>query len=282
MNFRELAESLDPFMDPEGDTYLRIQVDDRSEVQEILVDSPMAIAVVKTLLCSILKKGYPTDHETRTALDVIRGVAFQSSRRMADPKADPDFLRQPLARAVISIARKGGVTKELPALLAHLNKAALREGIDTKKGRWPATVDALGKQLSQLVQSLADEGVALLRNENDRPRTWTIRPIGSLCQSGSSCDGEKILNGQSVHRISLLSPDHGAEREQLVKPAPELPPFQQVPRQAPVGSDLRDPQVTATTGSIPPGYGDADTSGQAEDAGMTDDELNRCLEGVLS
>lgn len=282
MNFRELAESLDPFMDPEGDTYLRIQVDDRSEAQEILVDSPTAIAVVKTLLCSILKKGYPTDHETRTALDVIRGVAFQSSRQTADPKADPDFLRQPLARAVVSIARKGGVTKELPALLAHLNKAALREGIDIRKGRWPATVDALGKQLSQLVQSLAKEGVALLRNENDRPRTWTIRPIAAPCLSGSSCDGAENVDGQAVHRMSLLSPDHGAEPGQPVLPAPELPPFHQETGQATVGSDLSDPQVTTTTGSIPMGYGDADTSGQSEDAGMTDEELNACLEGVLS
>lgn len=203
MDFRQLAQSLEPFMDAAGETHILVQVEGIEQVQEVPIDTPLARSVVKSMLCPILRKGYPTDHETRTALDVIQGLAFHGVRREAKASADYQIARKPLAQAVMAVARTGGTKKGLPKLLATLTRAAQREGIDIRKGPWPANEDALGKQLSALVPILAAKGVALTRHENERPRTWTI---GILPEERDGSGGQ-VTDANAEHQMISAGPD---------------------------------------------------------------------------
>ena len=204
MNFLQLAENLNPFMDQEGETYIEVEVPGIDRPEQIPLDTSLARDIVKAMLCSVVKRGFPTEQETRTAVDIIRGHAFPRPRRVAETSADYLIAKRPLAQAVLAVARKGGTKKPLPAMLATLNRMAQREGIDINKGPWPANEDSLGKQLSQMVALLHRKGVALVRNETDRPRTWTISPPsdGSVEPDGKVTDATSFVTEASVNPVT--------------------------------------------------------------------------------
>jgi hypothetical protein len=83
VDFQQLAQSLEPFMNAAGDTYIRITVDGCDNPQEIPIESPVAENLVRAMLCPLIKRGFPTDHESRVALKVIVGYAFKRPRREA-------------------------------------------------------------------------------------------------------------------------------------------------------------------------------------------------------
>lgn len=183
MSFLHIAQSLDPFMDKDGETFIHVQIEGTDRLQQIALETQLGRKVVRSLLCPIFSKGFATDHETRVALEVIEAIAFQKPRRQAHANVDQEIARKPLAKAVLVIAREGGTTKEVSQLFAMLHRAAQREEIDIKKGAWPHNEDALGKQLSLLIELMRKKGVELTRNANVRPRTWSISGLTAECDA---------------------------------------------------------------------------------------------------
>jgi hypothetical protein len=177
MSYLDIAQSLDPFMDNDGETFIQVQIDGTDRCEEIALDTPLGRKLVRSALCPLFSKGFATDHETRVAVEVIEAFAFLKQRRQANANVDQEIARKPLARAVLAIARRGGAKKELSQLLAMLHRTAQRDGIDTKKGSWPANEDALGKQLSLLVELMNQKGVTITRYATARPRTWLISAL---------------------------------------------------------------------------------------------------------
>lgn len=176
MDFKQLAQALNPFTDKRGETYIQVAVEGSKRKQQVPIDTPLARSVIRSMLCGFLKRGYPTDHETRIAVEVIVGLAFTRKRHEAKFSADHQIARHPLAQTVLVIARKGGTKKDPASLLGMLTRVALREDIDIKKGPWPTNEIALGKQLAGLRKVLAAKGVRVVRHKNDRPRKWSISP----------------------------------------------------------------------------------------------------------
>lgn len=190
MSFLHIAQSLDPFIDKDGKTFIQVQIDGTDRFEQIALDTPLGRKLVRSLLCPTFAKGFATDHETRVALEVIEAIAFLKPRRQANANVDQEIARKPLAKAVLGIARRGGTKKEVSQLLAMLHRAAQREGIDIKKGAWPANEDALGKQLSLLIELMLKKGVTITRHATERPRTWSISALldGSDERDGNVAD----------------------------------------------------------------------------------------------
>ena len=176
MTFIQIAQSLDPFLDLAGDAYVRIVVDGKPEPQVVPLESRQGMAVLRARLCDVLKKGYPTDHETRSAVEVVYGYAFERDREVAVAAVEYLIAQKPLAEAVLAIAHSGGTEATPSRLLAKVNTVATRQGIDTQKGPWPHSEDSLGRQLSQLVPLLESAGVGLRRVRGNE-RRWIIPPI---------------------------------------------------------------------------------------------------------
>ena len=195
MDLNQLAQELDPFMDRGGDTYIQVSVEGETAMHQIPLDTPLANSIIRSQLAQIVKSGIPTDHQTRTAVEVVRAEAYIRARGVATGSVDYQISRKPLAQVVLVVARKGGTKKTLTALLALLIRTAEREGIDMKKGNWPSNQDALGKQLSSLVPVMAAKGIQLIRH-NERPRTWSISPlIEGSGESDDEVSGTNPLGG---------------------------------------------------------------------------------------
>jgi hypothetical protein len=200
MDLYQLAQKFNPFMDQNGEPFLQVTVEGENEPHQIALDSPMAGSLIRSELTQIVKNGIPTDHQTRTAIEVIRGVAYVRARAIAKYSVEHQISRKPLAQAVLAIARKGGTKKTLPALLAMFIRVAAREGLDMKKGPWPSNEDALGKQLSPLIPILAEKGVQLVRHVNERPRTWSI---SALVEGSDENDANVAIPNTTEVKISI-------------------------------------------------------------------------------
>ncbi len=178
MDFYSLARSFEPFQDTSGDVLIQVRVEGETTLQQLFIDSPQALAIVTAEICQNLKAGYPSRTQVLTFLDILRGIAFRKPRQHARPSHASVFERQPLAQAVLGIAKAGGTRKPLPQLLASLVREAQRQRLDLSRGpTWPNSEDSLGKQLSSLITPLAALGVTLTRHDTDRPRTWSIASI---------------------------------------------------------------------------------------------------------
>jgi len=175
VSFRQLALSLQPFCDPGGEVYVTVEVAGETTPQVIPLDSKHAKAVVRNRLCDLVKRGFPTDHETRTAIDVLHGYAFEQKRQVAETSLEHLIGNKPLAQAVVVIAKKGGTQKTPKQLLAAVNSVAMTEHIDTRSPAWPVNEDALGKQMSSLKGLLKRIGVVIEPSRGDE-RHWTIHP----------------------------------------------------------------------------------------------------------
>jgi len=176
MDLNELAQKYDPFMDRAGETFIQVSVKGETSIHQIPLDSPLAGSIIRSQLALMVKSGIPTDHQTRTAIEVVKAEAYIRARGVATCSVDHQISRKPLAQAVLAVARKGGTRKVPTALLSLLIRTAEREGIDMKKGPWPANPDALGKQLSSLIPVLVAKEVQLIRHD-ERPRAWSISPL---------------------------------------------------------------------------------------------------------
>jgi hypothetical protein len=207
MDLHQLAQELDPFMDRGGEPYIQVAVEGEAETHQIPLDSPLAGSVIRSQLAKIVKNGIPTDHQTRTAIEVIRGEAYIRARGVATCSVDHQISRKPLAQAVLAIARKGGTKKVPTALLSLLIRTAEREGIDMKKGPWPANPDALGKQLSSLIPVMEAKKVQLIRHD-ERPRAWSISLLieGSGGRDGEVTDAKPAEGASSVRSDTSQAP----------------------------------------------------------------------------
>ncbi len=81
----------------------------------------------------------------------------------------------PLADAIRTLSQRGGFMGSPQDLLTALNE---QEGIQSAKDRpegWPASADALGKQLRRLQPVLKGAGVDV-RSHRGKRRTWSISP----------------------------------------------------------------------------------------------------------
>ena len=202
MSFRLVAQSLDPFMDPSGDVYIAVEVEGKTNPEVVPLESRQAKAVLRARLCDVLTKGYATDHEMRSAVEVIYGLAFERKRKVADTAVEYLIAQKPLAEAILAIARSGGTEATPSHLLAKVNTIASRQRIDTANGPWPHNEDSLGKQLSQLAPLLEAVGVKVERSRGTQ-RRWTIH---SPELTSDGCDGQ-VPGTPSNHPGTPHDPD---------------------------------------------------------------------------
>ena len=200
MSFRQLTLSLQPFCDPGGEVYVTVEVAGESTPQVIPLDSKHAKAVVRNRLCDLVKRGFPTEHETRTAIEVLHGYAFEQKRQVAEMPLEHLIGSKPLAKAVVAIAKKGGTQKTPKQLLAAVNSVAMAEHIDTRSPAWPVNEDALGKQMSSLKGLLKRLGVVIETSRGDE-RHWTIHPY-----SHESDEGVGNVSGEALTAEGVSSP----------------------------------------------------------------------------
>ena len=205
MSFRQLALSLQPFCDPGGEVYLTVEVAGESKPQVIPLDSKHAKAVVRNRLCDLVKRGFPTDHETRTAIDVLHGYAFEQKRQVAETSLEHLIGNKPLAQAVVVIAKKGGTQKTPKQLLAAVNSVAMTEHIDTRSSAWPVNEDALGKQMSSLKGLLKRLGVMIESSRGDE-RHWTIHPYSHESDEGVGTVSDETLTPEGISSPADTSP----------------------------------------------------------------------------
>ena len=179
MTAMQIVQDLEPFADDDGETFVQVAVEGAEEPEQIPIESATGYMIVRSILAEHKERGLPTDHEVRSMVEVAKGLAYRRSRRPSSLAGKHLIAQSPLAQAVIHVAKDGGTRSELSRLLAKVNHVARREGIDTTGKRWPKSEDALGCQLSAIQKLLTAAGVPIARNENDRPRTWTIPPLTS-------------------------------------------------------------------------------------------------------
>jgi hypothetical protein len=172
----QVAQQLDPFADDDVETYIQVAINGAIEPEQVPIDSPTGLSLVRSMLAEHKERGIPTDHEVRAMVAIIKGIAYRRQRKPALIAAKHQIAQRPLAQAVLVIAKEGGTRADLPRLLAKVNHVVERESIEIKGKSWPKNEDALGCQLSSIQKLLAAVGVPIVRNENDRPRTWTIPP----------------------------------------------------------------------------------------------------------
>ncbi len=205
MSFRQLALSLQPFCDLGGEVYLTVEVAGESKPQVIPLDSKHAKAVVRNRLCDLVKRGFPTDHETRTAIDVLHGYAFEQKRQVAETSLEHLIGNKPLAQAVWVISKKGGTQKTPKQLLAAVNSVAMTEHIDTRSSAWPVNEDALGKQMSSLKGLLKRLGVMIESSRGDE-RHWTIHPYSHESDEGVGNVSDETLTPEGISSPADTSP----------------------------------------------------------------------------
>lgn len=187
MNLAELVASLQPFMNAQGETFIQVIMSDDKTVEQMALDDPLARCVVRNLLCKYLRRGHPTEKETRIALDVIIGEAFQRSRKDADLSIARRLQQEPLALAVLATSKTGDMLKTPADLLVLLRRTAEREGISTDHVKWPKSEDSLGKQLTRLIPLLAAAGVTVKRHD-ERPRKWSITSLPEAARDRSDIE----------------------------------------------------------------------------------------------
>jgi hypothetical protein len=219
MSFKQIAQSLEPFMDPSGDVYVTVEVEGKPSPEIVPLESRQGRAVLRTRLCDYLSKGYATDHEMRSAVEVVYGHAFERERQIADTAWEYLIAQKPLAEAVLAIAGSGGTESTPSQLLAKVNTVASRQGIDTKRGPWPHSEDSLGRQLSQLVPLLASAGIRVDRRRGNQ-RQWTIHPPES---TSDGCDGE-VADTSVDHASDSGEPDtrHASHSHVIPLPASKI------------------------------------------------------------
>lgn len=175
MSFRQLALSLQPFCDPGGDVYVTVEVAGEKKPEVIPLNSRQARAVIRYRLCDLIKRGFPTEYETRAAIEVLHGYAYEQKRQVAATSLDQLLASKPLAHTILVIAKKGGTQKTPKQLLAAVNSVALAERLDTSSPSWPTSEDSLGKQLCSLKELLKRLGV-VIESSRTHERNWTIHP----------------------------------------------------------------------------------------------------------
>jgi hypothetical protein len=198
MKLIDLADSLDPFMDLQGEVFLQILIDGEDAPQQLPLDTPWGQNIVCKKLAEVNSDSRPTDHQVKIATQIIKGVAFEKPRRAANRAVAHLISQRPLAQAVIAIAKAGGARCDATRLLPKLNKMATRERIDTTKGRlpWPRNEDSLGSQLRDIMELVAAIGGRLEYDKDSRPREWVIHPLDA------SDEGAKEVTVLSPHPTS--------------------------------------------------------------------------------
>ena len=83
--------------------YVTVEVAGETTPQVIPLDSKHAKAVVRNRLCDLVKRGFPTDHETRTAIDVLHGYAFEQKRQVPETSLEHLIGAKPPAHAESSL-----------------------------------------------------------------------------------------------------------------------------------------------------------------------------------
>ena len=120
MSLLDLIQAFNPFMDGEGETYIEVEVEGTDRLGQIPLDTALARDIVKSQLCPLVKSGFPTDRDTRAAMDVLRGHAFTHPRRIAELSADYLIAKtSPCSGGSFSV-RKGGQRRPCPSSWPNL------------------------------------------------------------------------------------------------------------------------------------------------------------------
>lgn len=200
ISIAELAESYDPYRDPSGFTFIRGHFED-GEFADVPLFNVRQINGILTLdLCRLVGIKMPSGRDVRTVLFAIEALASRKPRRKADLRSPHVFEENPLAMTVVAFAKQRGEGKYTNRkLLEALTNLAKALGLFPGEADWPRSVDALGSQLSNLVEMLAARGVILAR-ERGVERLWTIR-----FNEQFFCNNPESV--ESVDQVSNLSDD---------------------------------------------------------------------------
>jgi|GEM_PF-5270129 len=212
-----LIIGLSPFVDESGQVYIcrpMYQEEGRpTEYVEAPLNSPQTRRYVKAVFGPHARRGYLTEAETKTIIEMIEGQALCKPPRPLS-NCTPEVVQQnPLALAVRRLAEQGPTRAAASNLLTKLNSIVRQHGIKVDQLTWPTTEDALGVQLTDLVRIMRLMGVILFRHENARPRAWTIclvedAPPGQGVEGvGEASPPTSLLNGASDVTATSDTPD---------------------------------------------------------------------------
>ncbi len=173
----ELIVSLAAFMTRSGTVFInrpRQTHDGRTEFEQVPLQSPQTRKWLKTLFGPRIKRGYVTEGELRTFIDMIEGYAIGKPLGELSSCSAELIHQRPLMHGLYLLSKQGP-TRDTPAnLLAKTNTTLRQHGIVVDDPSYPATEDAFGRQLISLLDDARQMGVILQRHENDRPRTWSV------------------------------------------------------------------------------------------------------------
>ncbi len=230
-----LFQCFEPIMDPSGEAYIQACTEGAVKPIQLPLESLPARCLIKGELFRMLGGVLPTDHQTRSCMDVLWAWAFHGNRTVAELSLEYLLTYDPVAQAIMALHRKGGAKQSAKPLLSILARIAKMEGIDITKGNWPVNEDALGCRLRAFIGPFAIGGISITYTDRTRPRTWCIPPrlrpsgvSGSKVSdanvdpqsSSTSRDTSDPLSGTSPGEVTLPNAEGATEPEwsQMQKP----------------------------------------------------------------
>jgi hypothetical protein len=198
----ELIVSLAAFMTRSGTVFInrpRQTHDGRTEFEQVPLQSPQTRKWLKNLFGPKTKRGYVTEAELRTFIDMIEGYAIGRPLGELSSCSAELIHQKPLMHGLYLLA-KLGPTRDTPAhLLAKTNTTLRQHGIVVDDPSYPATEDAFGRQLTSLQDDARQMGVVLQRHENDRPRTWSVYLAEDAPASSVGSDAREVTDPGSCN-----------------------------------------------------------------------------------
>ena len=232
----ELIVSLAAFMTKSGAVFIkrpRQTHEGQTEFEQVPLKSPQTLKWLKNLFGPKTKRGYVTDGELRTFVDMIEGYAIGQPLGELSSCSSELIHQKPLIHGLLLLAKQGP-TRDTPSnLLAKVNTTLRQHGIVVDDPSYPATEDAFGRQLISLQDDARQMGVFLLRHENDRPRTWSVYLVEDAPDTSVESDAPKVTDPVNCeHRTCGQGDTNGPSdtvREIRALPAPtaetKLPTF---------------------------------------------------------
>ncbi len=203
MELAVLIQAFEPIMDPTGEAYIQVCTKGAIEPIQLPLEALPARRLIRAELSRMLGGVLPTDHQTRSCMDVLWAWAFYGNRTVAALSLEYLLTYDPVAQAIMALYKKGGAKQPAKPLLSTLARIAKMEDIDITKGNWPANEDALGCRLRAFVEPFAKAGIAITYDYKARPRTWCIPP--RIRPSGVS--DSKVSDATAHHVMDSASPD---------------------------------------------------------------------------
>jgi hypothetical protein len=151
------------------------------------VNSLSSRKYLRAIFSPLTSRGIVTDAELRMIIELIEGLAIEQPIGTLSHCGAETILSRPLLIGLMLLTKNGPVTDTPKDLLAKIGTELRLHGTRIDDPSFPITEDALGRQLSLLIADADELGLVIIRNANERPRTWTIYRKEDGPRGGSVC-----------------------------------------------------------------------------------------------